>query len=171
MPGGAHGWARQLSRRHRERDVGGVRDGVRRLSAGGSKGDQERARGQGGGLRPAGCRGSYREPWPAVEWMLAIRLGRWSHMGADIDIALLVEELCRHDAETEWIEFKTNNSNPEMIGQRISALANSACRLGAPTAYMVWGIDDETHKVSAARSGTGSRRRATRSSRTDSTIS
>lgn len=68
-------------------------------------------------------------------------------MGADIDIALLVEELCRHDAETEWIEFKTNNSNPEMIGQRISALANSACRLGAPTAYMVWGIDDETHKV------------------------
>ena len=49
-------------------------------------------------------------------------------MVADIDVTLLVEELCRHDSETEWIEFKANNSNPEMIGQRISALANSACR-------------------------------------------
>lgn len=68
-------------------------------------------------------------------------------MRADVDIALLVEELCRYDSETEWIEFKTNNSNPEMIGQRVSALANSACRLGVPTAYMVWGVDDETHEV------------------------
>ena len=68
-------------------------------------------------------------------------------MSIDIDIALLVEELRHHDSETEWIEFKTNNSNPEMIGQRVSALANSACRLGIPTAYMVWGIDDETHEV------------------------
>lgn len=68
-------------------------------------------------------------------------------MVADIDIALLVEKLCRYDSETEWIEFKVNNSNPEMIGQRISALANSACRLDISTAYMVWGVDDETHEV------------------------
>lgn len=68
-------------------------------------------------------------------------------MGTDVDIALLVKELCHHDAETEWIEFKTNNSDAEMIGQRISALANSACRLGIPTAYMVWGVDDKTHDV------------------------
>lgn len=71
-------------------------------------------------------------------------------MGADVGIALLVEELCRHDAEAEWIEFKTNSSNPEMVGQRIGALANSACRLGAPTAYMVWGIDDEAHEVAGS---------------------
>lgn len=38
MQGGTHGWAGQLPRRHRERDVGGVRDGVRCLSAGGPKG-------------------------------------------------------------------------------------------------------------------------------------
>ena len=37
-------------------------------------------------------------------------------MGADVGIALLVEELCRHDAEAEWIEFKTNSSNPEVAG-------------------------------------------------------
>lgn len=68
-------------------------------------------------------------------------------MSTDINIALLVEELRHYDSETEWIEFKTNNSNPIMIGQRISALANSACRLGIPMAYMVWGVDDETHEV------------------------
>ena len=39
-------------------------------------------------------------------------------MGTDVDIALLVKYLCHHDAETEWIEFKTNNSDAEMIGQR-----------------------------------------------------
>ena len=38
MQGGAHGWAGQLPRRHRGRDVGGVRDGVRCLSAGSPKG-------------------------------------------------------------------------------------------------------------------------------------
>ncbi|ERI04573.1 hypothetical protein HMPREF9069_01407 [Atopobium sp. oral taxon 810 str. F0209] len=72
------------------------------------------------------------------------------YMSTDIDIALLVEELRHHDSETEWIEFKSNNSNPEMIGQRVSALANSACRLGVSTAYIVWGIDDETHEVTGS---------------------
>ena len=35
---GAHGWAGQRPRRHRERGVGGARDGVRGLPAGGPKG-------------------------------------------------------------------------------------------------------------------------------------
>ena len=35
---GEHGWAGQRPRRHRERDVGGARDGVRGLPAGGPKG-------------------------------------------------------------------------------------------------------------------------------------
>lgn len=68
-------------------------------------------------------------------------------MNSDLDIKLLVEQLRHHDSETEWIEFKTNNTNPEMIGTCLSALANSACRLGIPTAYMLWGIDDATHEV------------------------
>lgn len=38
-------------------------------------------------------------------------------MGTDVDIALLVKELCHHDAETEWIEFKTNNSDAEMTNE------------------------------------------------------
>ena len=68
-------------------------------------------------------------------------------MTPDLDIALLVTKLCECDSETEWVEFKLGNSNPEMIGQRISALANSACRLGLSNAYMIWGVDDETHEI------------------------
>lgn len=64
-----------------------------------------------------------------------------------LDIQMLVKELSARDTETEWIEFKVNNWSPDSIGRRISALANSACRHGIPTAYMVWGVDDATHEV------------------------
>lgn len=42
------------------------------------------------------------------------------------NIDLLVKELCKLPSETGWLEFKTNNSDPIMIGEDISALANSA---------------------------------------------
>ncbi|MEI8257053.1 MAG: ATP-binding protein [Deltaproteobacteria bacterium] len=48
--------------------------------------------------------------------------------------------------ETEWIEFKHNNDDPEMIGEYASALSNSAALLGQPSGYIVWGIDDATRK-------------------------
>ena len=38
----------------------------------------------------------------------------------------LVLELCKYPNETPWLEFKHNNYDPHMIGQDISALANSA---------------------------------------------
>ena len=83
-----------------------------------------------------------------MEHTLVRRNGFGVSMAGDtIDIALLVDELRARDTETEWIEFKVNNSDPSSIGERISALANSACRHGVPTAYMVWGIDDDTHDV------------------------
>lgn len=34
------------------------------------------------------------------------------------NLDLLVKELCRYDNETEWLEFKHNNYDPLMIGQR-----------------------------------------------------
>ena len=68
-------------------------------------------------------------------------------MATDVNIALLIEELLQRGTESEWVEFKASNANPETIGKDISALANSACRLGVPTAYMVWGVDDKTHEV------------------------
>ena len=59
----------------------------------------------------------------------------------------LVQELIKLPKETEWLEFKVNNYEPQEIGEYISALANSAALCGKAFAYLVWGIDDDTHAV------------------------
>ena len=38
----------------------------------------------------------------------------------------LVRELAKLPDETEWVEFKCNNKQPQMIGEYISALSNVA---------------------------------------------
>lgn len=63
----------------------------------------------------------------------------------------LVEELRKLPCETEWVEFKENNSNPEEIGEYLSALANSAALVGKVNAYMIWGICNETHDIVGTR--------------------
>lgn len=60
----------------------------------------------------------------------------------------LVQELRKLPRETEWLEFKLNNDEPQMIGEYISALANSAALCGKAFAYLVWGVEDSTHEVS-----------------------
>lgn len=62
-------------------------------------------------------------------------------------LASLVTELCKQPRETEWLEFKTNNSEPAEIGEYLSALSNSAALAGKATGYLIWGIDDATHGV------------------------
>ena len=59
----------------------------------------------------------------------------------------LVKELCALTAETPWVEFKHNLTDPEVIGVRISALANSARLMDKHTAYMIWGVEDGTHRL------------------------
>jgi len=59
----------------------------------------------------------------------------------------IVHELRKLPRETEWIEFKHNNDNPEEIGEYLSALANASALLGKVNAYLVWGIDAETHDI------------------------
>lgn len=59
----------------------------------------------------------------------------------------LVSELRKLPAETGWVEFKENNSNPEEIGEYLSALSNTAALQGKTNAYLVWGIKDTTHDV------------------------
>ena len=59
----------------------------------------------------------------------------------------LVRELCKLPNETPWLEFKHNNYDPAMIGQDISALANSAALHEKSCAYMLWGINDSTHEI------------------------
>ncbi|MBN4073397.1 putative DNA binding domain-containing protein [Mariprofundus ferrooxydans] len=59
----------------------------------------------------------------------------------------LLNELIKLPQETEWAEFKHNNANPQAVGEYISALANAAALVGKQSAYMVWGVDDESHEV------------------------
>ena len=59
----------------------------------------------------------------------------------------LVRELVKLPSETEWVEFKCNNKEPQMIGEYISALSNSAALCERPKAYLVWGVQDDTHKI------------------------
>lgn len=63
------------------------------------------------------------------------------------NLDLLVKEMSRLPNETGWVEFKHNNDEPHMIGEDISALANSAVLTGRSHAYMIWGIEDGTHNI------------------------
>lgn len=62
-------------------------------------------------------------------------------------LAGLVRELCKLPHETEWVEFKVNNADPQEIGEYLSALANAAALNGKAFAYLVWGIEDQTHGI------------------------
>lgn len=68
----------------------------------------------------------------------------------------LVRELCKLPKETEWVEFKVDNDNPQEIGEYLSALANSAALVGKAFAYIVWGVEAETHQVVGTRFATTS---------------
>jgi hypothetical protein len=59
-----------------------------------------------------------------------------------------VRELIAMPNETEWLEFKSNFSDPQSIGEYLSALSNSAAICKKQFGYMIWGIDDATHKIS-----------------------
>ncbi len=59
----------------------------------------------------------------------------------------LVRELCKLSHETEWVEFKLGNDRPDLIGEYISALANSAAYCGKVHSYLLWGIENETHRI------------------------
>lgn len=65
----------------------------------------------------------------------------------EVSTAILVRELLRLPRETEWLEFKQDNTQPQEIGEYISALANSALIAGRDRGYLVWGINDENHQV------------------------
>ena len=63
-------------------------------------------------------------------------------------LAGLVANLRQLPRETEWVEFKVNQATePQRIGEYISALANGAALNGKESAYLLWGIEDGTHAV------------------------
>jgi ATP-dependent DNA helicase RecG len=63
------------------------------------------------------------------------------------EFSTLLTELRSHSHETEWIEFKQNNADPQEIGEYLSALSNAAALHRQETAYIVWGIENGTHNV------------------------
>lgn len=63
------------------------------------------------------------------------------------ELEKLVRELAKLPNETEWVEFKLNNANPEEIGNDISALSNGAALHEKDRAYIVFGVDDKTHNI------------------------
>jgi predicted HTH transcriptional regulator len=62
-------------------------------------------------------------------------------------LVALIRELCALPRETEWAEFKHNNDSPEEIGEYLSALANAAAIAGKPFGYLLWGVEDGTHRI------------------------
>lgn len=59
----------------------------------------------------------------------------------------LVNELRKLPRETEWVEFKVNDAEPQEIGEYLSALSNAAALHGKAFAYLVWGVEDGTHAL------------------------
>ena len=54
----------------------------------------------------------------------------------------ILEYILSLHTENEWIEYKHNNTNPDMIGEYISALSNSAILEGQDKAYLIYGVDN-----------------------------
>lgn len=69
----------------------------------------------------------------------------------DAKLSEILQSLVQLPRETEWVEFKLNNDDPEEIGEYLSALANAAALHCKDRAYLVWGIEDETHRVMGTR--------------------
>ncbi len=64
---------------------------------------------------------------------------------------MLIDRLRALPAEREWFEFKHDWYEPQVLGEYLSALANSACLSSQPRGYLAFGIDNETHDVVGTR--------------------
>ena len=63
------------------------------------------------------------------------------------ELTALLDRLCSEPRETEGLEFKANRYEPQVLGEYLSALANSACLQGRPRGYLAFGIEDGSHAV------------------------
>ena len=59
----------------------------------------------------------------------------------------IIEEARKYLYEQPWIEFKHNNHDPQEIGEYLSALSNTAALFNQEHAFLIWGIDNETHDI------------------------
>ncbi|MEW8403995.1 MAG: ATP-binding protein [Candidatus Thiodiazotropha taylori] len=63
------------------------------------------------------------------------------------ELLSLLTELRKLPRETEWVELKHNNAEPDQIGEYLSALANAAALTGKVHAYLIWGVNNDTHEI------------------------
>ena len=64
-----------------------------------------------------------------------------------VKLEAVIRDLIAHGHEEEWFEFKTNRITDHEIGEYISALSNAAALVGQDAGYLVWGIDNNTHRI------------------------
>ncbi len=51
----------------------------------------------------------------------------------------IVKDLLEQSKESEWLEFKHDNSDPKTIGQLISAISNGSNIQNKSSGWVVWG--------------------------------
>ncbi len=59
----------------------------------------------------------------------------------------LIDSLRRKETEEEWFEFKLNYTEPQKIGEYLSALSNAAALAHQEFGYLIFGIDDTMHEI------------------------
>ena len=65
----------------------------------------------------------------------------------ETSLRALLTRLRAEPDETEWLEFKASHYTSQVLGEYLSALANSACLHSKPRGYLVFGIDNATHDI------------------------
>jgi predicted HTH transcriptional regulator len=65
----------------------------------------------------------------------------------DKELKTIIADIQASPKECEWVEIKENNSNPEEIGEYVSALANGAAYMGQSKGYLVFGMNDKTQAI------------------------
>lgn len=63
------------------------------------------------------------------------------------DLKKIVQSILSSTNEEEWYEFKENWYDTVGIGEYISSLSNAAAMCGEDCAYLVWGVNNDTHEV------------------------
>lgn len=65
---------------------------------------------------------------------------------ATSDPKALLRRLLQEPNEGQWLEFKHNNCDPDLIGRTISACSNAAMLVDRDRAFIVWGIENRTKR-------------------------
>ena len=68
----------------------------------------------------------------------------------------LIDDLRALPAETAWLEFKEDNTDPDVIRRLISAVSNAARLEDRDFGYVVRGVRDGGHSVAGTRFETSS---------------